>query len=163
MITSMGASGGCQWNKGCMWGHHKTDNMEMIVSMGACGMCQWNKGCMWGHKTDNKEKITSMGACGVLRSWVTKSVGSKEVKLKRRRWREELLEGLHMRAKVKIVRKGDGRYMEEQGNGSVACFSIIWRPVCMMLLVHCVFFAFSLSFLPKVRHSVYDKRLGYDQ
>ena len=95
---------------------------------------------------------------------MTKSVGSKELKSKRRRWREKQLEGLHGRAKDRIVRKGDGRYVEEEhDNGRAACFNMIWWPVCMMLLVHrVVSFSFCLWFLSRVRHSVYDERRGND-
>ena len=81
----------------------------------------------------------------------TKSVGNKEVESKRRRWREEQLDGLPRSAKARIVRKGVGRYEEEQGNGSAACCSMIGWPLCMMLLDHCVLsFAFPLWFLEEL-------------
>ena len=90
----------------------------------------------------------------------TKAVGSKEVRSKRRRWREAQQECLHRRAKTKLVRKGDGCYEEKRCSGGVICFSMIG---CMMLFVHGVFsFAFFLWFSRRVRHSVYDKHLGND-
>ena len=61
------------------------------------------------------------------------------------------------RAKAKLVRKGVGRYGEKQDNVGDAGFIMIWCPVCMMLLVHCMFsFAFSLWIFRRVKHFVYD-------
>ena len=127
-----------------------TDNNTCLTSRRALEGYRDSRGCTWGNKK-LRLRSTSRDACGVQRRWEpvrgTKSVGYKEVKSKRRRWREEQLDGLNRRAKARIVRKKDGRYEEKQGNAGVICFSIIEWPVCTMLFVHGVFsFAFPCGF-----------------
>ena len=109
----------------------------------------------------------SVDACGIQKCWVpvrcTKSVGNKELRSMRRRWRKEQLECLHRRAKARLVRGENGRYEEKQGSGGISCLRRKGSPVCMMLLVHGVYtFAFSRRILRRVKYSVYDKRLGND-
>ena len=58
----------------------------------------------------------------------TRSVGRKEV-LSRRHWREEKLECLRRRAKAKLVRRPGGEYEGEEGDGGIACFSLIGIPI----------------------------------
>ena len=72
------------------------------------------------------------------------------------------LGSLHRRAKAKLVRNKDGRYDEEQGNGGVICFSLIGCPDCTTLVVYAGAFSFACSLwvLRRIRHSVYNKRLG---
>ena len=92
----------------------------------------------------------------------TRSVSNKEMLSRRRHWREDQLDCLRRRVKAKLVRSPGGRYEEEDGSGGVACFSLIGSPIHLMLLVYSVVFSFasSLWFLCRVRHALYDKRLG---
>ena len=85
--------------------------------------------------TEQPYKINERRDAQGIKRWralvrCTKSVGSKEARLKWRSRREEQRECLHRKAETILVRTESGQYEEKQGSGGAVCF--MWdRESCL--------------------------------